>query len=47
MVYLDPALRDLIDALATDNRRSLTEEVAIALEERLTKFGKWPPSAGR
>jgi hypothetical protein len=44
-VYLPPALRRAFEDLATANRRTLTEEVAIALEERLEKFGKWPPPA--
>jgi hypothetical protein len=44
-VWLDPALRDLLDALAARTRRSLTTEVTIALEAHLTAAGLWPPPA--
>ena len=43
-INIDPELRKAIDALSEENRRSLTLEVTIALEERLAKFGKWPPA---
>lgn len=46
-VWLDPALREAIDALAEDTRRSLTTEVAMALEEHLRKAGRWPLPEGK
>jgi hypothetical protein len=36
-------LVDLVRALAKKNRRPLTTEVTIALEEYLAKHGLWPP----
>lgn len=43
-VWLDPPLRDALDTLLTQTRRSLTTEVSIALEEHLKKAGLWPPA---
>jgi hypothetical protein len=42
-IWIPPALREAIDALATEKRRALTTEVIIALEKHLTDEGKWPP----
>lgn len=42
-VWVPPAMRDAIDLLAERNRRLVTTEVIIALEEYLTKAGLWPP----
>ena len=42
-VWIPEALRDAIDKAAEVNRRHLTSEVEIALEEYLTKQGLWPP----
>ena len=44
-VYLPADLRAAIDEAATRGRRSLTSEVAIALEYYLSSIGLWPPSA--
>jgi hypothetical protein len=44
MVYLQPSLRRVIEEAADRNRRSLTSEVAIALEKYLSELGMWPPS---
>lgn len=43
-IYIPPALRDAIDSCAESNRRKLTQEVIIALEEHLKKAGRWPVS---
>ena len=43
-VWINPELRDALDELRKDTRRSLTSEVELALEEYLEKHGKWPPS---
>lgn len=43
-VYLRPQLRRVIEQAADRNRRSLTEEVSIALERYLQSEGLWPPS---
>lgn len=42
-IYLPPELRAAIDALAEDNRRLLTVEVIMALENHLKAAGRWPP----
>ena len=44
-VWLDPVLRDAIEALAERSRRTLTMEVSIALEKHLKEAGLWPPPA--
>jgi hypothetical protein len=44
-VYLPPEVRAAMDALADDNRRSLTTEVLIALENHLKATGRWPLSS--
>jgi hypothetical protein len=44
-VYLDPSLRNALDALADRTRRSVTPELAMALEEHLKEAGLWPPPA--
>lgn len=43
-VWLDPALRQAIDCLAAQTRRSLTTEVTMALESHLKAAGLWPPA---
>jgi hypothetical protein len=35
---------DLMRELASANRRTLTTQITIALEEHLAKHGKWPPA---
>lgn len=42
-IWLDAQLRAAIDALAETNRRPLTTEVSIALENHLKAAGLWPP----
>lgn len=42
-VYLDPAIRDALDALVEREDRSLTKEVERALKAHLEKHGLWPP----
>lgn len=42
-VWIDEPLRDAIDKACELNRRNITEEVAIALEEYLAKMRLWPP----
>ena len=44
-VYLPPALRAALDALADDNRRTLTAEVVMALEAHLLAAGREVPAA--
>jgi hypothetical protein len=44
-VYIPPDLRAAMDRLAGENRRSLTSEVMIALENHLKAVGQWPPPA--
>lgn len=44
-VYIDPALRDAMELLVRQSRRSLTTEVEIALENHLSAAGLWPPPA--
>lgn len=46
-VYLDPPLRDALDALLQESRRSLTAEVSLALEAHLQKAGFWPPDRAK
>jgi hypothetical protein len=41
-VWLQEELRDALDELLGQTRRSLTAEVSIALEEHLKKHGLWP-----
>lgn len=43
-IYVPPELRDAMDAAADANRRKLTQEVIIALEDHLKKQGRWPPA---
>ncbi len=45
-VWLEPKLRDAIDALAAKTRRSLTTEVTMALEKHLAEAGLWPVAEG-
>lgn len=42
-VWLDPYLRDAIEAARKKGRRTLREEVSIALEQYLEQLGLWPP----
>jgi hypothetical protein len=42
-VWIQDELRDALDELLGQTRRSLTAEVSIALEEHLKKAGLWPP----
>jgi hypothetical protein len=44
-VYIPPELRAVIDAMAGSNRRPLTTEVIIALENHARAAGLWPPPA--
>jgi hypothetical protein len=44
-VYIDPTLRKAVNNLLEKTRRSLTSEVEIALEKRLTEEGMWPPQS--
>jgi len=46
-VWIDEELRDALDELLGQTRRSLTAEVSIALEEHLKKNGLWPRPAAR
>ena len=47
-VRLPPEMLDAIAKQLAESRRTLSVEVQIALEEYLTKHGKWPPKkAGR
>lgn len=41
-IYIPPDLRAVIEALADDGRRSITNEVIIALEEYAARQGRWP-----
>ena len=43
-IYISPELRQAIDSCADENRRKLTQEVVIALEEHLKRQGRWPPA---
>jgi hypothetical protein len=42
-VWLEADVRDALDALLVQTRRSLTSEVSIALENHLKAAGLWPP----
>ena len=42
-VWIDPALKKALDQALKISRRKLNAEVAVALEEYLTKQGLWPP----
>jgi hypothetical protein len=42
-VYIGPALREAMDKLIERDRRSLTTEVEMALENHLKEKGLWPP----
>jgi hypothetical protein len=43
-VWIPEELRAALDASAAKNRRPLTTEVAIALEQYLQTQGLWPPN---
>lgn len=43
-IYIPPEVRAALDALADENRRPLTTEVLIALENHLKAAGRWPLS---
>lgn len=43
-VWIDTALRDAIEAARKRNRRTLREEVSLALEQYLERLGVWPPA---
>lgn len=40
--YAPPELREALDACAADNRRTMTAEAMIALENHLQALGYWP-----
>lgn len=42
-VFIEASLRNAVDASCEKNRRSLTDEVSIALEQYLEREGLWPP----
>jgi hypothetical protein len=42
-IYIPPAIRQAMDDCATANRRKLTQEVLIALEEHLKRQNRMPP----
>lgn len=42
-VWIAPEIRDALDSLVEESRRSLTAEVELALEEWLRQQGHWPP----
>jgi hypothetical protein len=44
-IWIEGVLREAIGQLADRNRRPLTEEVSIALENHLSAAGLWPPPA--
>lgn len=44
-IWLPEDLRAAIDEQVQESRRPLTTEVIIALEEYLSKHGKWPRTA--
>lgn len=44
-VWLDPRMREALDALAARTRRLITTEVVMALEKHLAEAGLWPPPA--
>lgn len=39
------SLLEAMEASAESNRRAVTTEIEIAMEEYLKKLGKWPPPA--
>lgn len=43
-IWIPAPLRDALDAATKTQRRPLTTEVIIALEEHLAKLGLWPPA---
>lgn len=45
-IYVPAAIRQAIDQCAEANRRKLTQEVLIALEEHLKKQGRMPGKQG-
>jgi hypothetical protein len=42
-IWVTQELRDAVDALVEQERRTLTEEVCIAIEKHLREKGFWPP----
>lgn len=44
---LPPAYHQALEQLAKKNRRTLTAEAMIALEEHFSKNGAWPPPPGK
>lgn len=46
-IYIPRELRAVIEALSEDGRRSITNEVIIALEEYATRKGRWPAKPGK
>jgi hypothetical protein len=44
-VWIPEELREALDQSAAKNRRLLTTEVVIALEQYLSTQGLWPPNA--
>ncbi len=42
---IDPRLKAALETLAEMNRRKVTTEVELALEDRLRAAGLWPPSS--
>lgn len=42
-IYISRELRQAINELAEENRRLITTEVVIALENHLKAAGRWPP----
>lgn len=41
-----PDVRDALEKLAADERRTLTQQALIAVEEHLAKHGRWPAKKG-
>lgn len=42
-IYIPKKLREALDKSAEANRRPVTSETVIALEEYLARQGHWPP----
>lgn len=42
-IWIDPYLKETMEALALLGRRSLTTEICIAIEKHLSDMGMWPP----
>lgn len=42
---LHPLLRQQLDKLVDQNASDLTEEISVAIRERLRQHGLWPPSS--